>query len=285
MSHQLKPNRIPALTRIPQHIEALETAATDLIARLAPWLAPAPTAYLVYSQTSAHLAWPPSIALIAALVLETLGLAVTSTALTLYRYNVAKRKTDPPAPLALPIALILLYFIAAELLTVALDIAPKLAAGLATTLADWAPAIFPILSLAGVATLAIRTDHRRRLAAIQAAKTARSRNRSTNRSPARSTDRPPDPTSTSPTSPHTVQPNHDPATFDNLTLANRARRLNRDQALDALIVFLTDNPDASLRQAGQAVDRSKSWALNAIRDLETAGRLRRSNGNGIEVLP
>jgi len=275
------------LEQLTETLNRIESAAADVVARVAPWAAPAPTAYLVYNRTTTHLGWPGWIGIVAALVIETLGLAVTSTALTLYNYNKDKLKTDPDAPLILPVVLVILYFLAAEGLTVILDVAPKLAGGTTTALADWAPAIFPILSLAGVTTLAIRADHRRRLLTVQEAKEKRSSRRSGKRSPKRSVTG----QTTGGATGQTVQPaggvtggaTAEPSNLNALARANRVRRLNKQQALDALVIFLTDNPDASYRQAGEAVGRSKSWALGAVRELESDGRLRR-NGDGIEVL-
>lgn len=165
------------MTRI-QHITAtIELAAITTVARLAPWLAPIPTAWLVYDRTQRHLHWPWPVALTAAITLECLGLAILATTLQLYTYNRDRRKIDPAAPLLLPVALVGLYLIAAELLTVLLDVVPKLASGAPTTLADWAPAIFPLLSVAAMALLATRADHQRRLSQISADKAARSQAR------------------------------------------------------------------------------------------------------------
>lgn len=146
----------------------MKTAATnltDIIAGAAPWLAPIPTAWLVCAQTIKHLAWPVPVAICAALIVESLGLAATNTALELRDYNASKRKTDPRAPAWLAGLLVAGYILIAVVLTVALDVLPGLA--------RWAPAIFPALSLTGAVILALRADHRRRLAAIRAEKAER----------------------------------------------------------------------------------------------------------------
>jgi len=71
--------------------------------------------------------------------------------------------------------------------------------------------------------------------------------------------------------------------LNSLERANRQRRLNRKDALDALVAFFAENPTASHRVAGIAIGRSKSWVTGAIGDLEKAGRLQR-NGDGVEVV-
>jgi len=136
----------------------LDGAAVQVAAKLAPWLALLPTAWLVFDRTQRHLGWPWQIALIAAVGLEVLGVAILATALEQYSYNRAKRKSDPKAPLWIPLVLVVLYFMAAELLTVALDIA--------SWLALWAPAVFPVLSVAAMAVLGVRADHQQRVKEI-----------------------------------------------------------------------------------------------------------------------
>ena len=77
-----------------QKIEAIESIAIDLVAKVAPWCAPVPTAFLVGRATVNHLGWPVIVGVAAAVVVETLGLASTATALELYQYNQNKRKSD-----------------------------------------------------------------------------------------------------------------------------------------------------------------------------------------------
>ena len=69
----------------------LEGVAVDLVARAGPWLSPLPTAYLTARATLVHLEWPLAVAVAAGMVIEFLGLAATSTALTLRAYNGTKR--------------------------------------------------------------------------------------------------------------------------------------------------------------------------------------------------
>lgn len=139
-------------------LDKLETQAVDFVARFSPWLAPLPTAYLTATATVEHLAWPLVIGVIAGAIVEALGLASIATALTLREYNATKRKSDPLAPCLLAVSLAAVYFVAVTFLTVALDTAPNLAM--------FAPLVFPIMSIAGATVLAIRADHKRRLAVI-----------------------------------------------------------------------------------------------------------------------
>jgi hypothetical protein len=146
----------------------LESLAITGVSRLAPWLSPLPTAYLVYDRTIVYLNWPAWVSLVSAITLEFLGLAATITLLDLYNYNRTKRKSDPAAPLLLVTVITAGYFLSAEGLTVILDIATK--PQNQWIAADFAPAVFPVLSLAGVVLLAVRSDHNRRLDAITESK-------------------------------------------------------------------------------------------------------------------
>ena len=137
---------------------SIESRLVDLVAQIAPWAAPIPTAYLVGRATVLHLAWPVEVGIVAAVIIESLGLATTSTALALREYNASKRQSDPAAPFPLAAGLVGAYLVVAVLLTVALDTVPVLAV--------YAPAIFPFLSLAGMTVLALRHDQARRVAAI-----------------------------------------------------------------------------------------------------------------------
>jgi hypothetical protein len=83
-----------------------------------------------------------------------------ATALTLRSYNQERHPGDPAAPFSFSAGLVGIYLSVAVVLTVALDTVP----GLAT----FAPVLFPGLSLAGMAVLAIRADHARRLVVVGA---------------------------------------------------------------------------------------------------------------------
>ena len=158
----------------------------NLVANVAPWLAPLPTAWLVYDRTVLHLDWPAWVGIIAAATLEALGVAIMATALDLYRYQRGKRKSDPDAPLWMAAALIGLYFLAALLLVLVLDLVPAIA--------TWSQAVFPVLSLASMALLALRMDHSFRLEEIATAKAEASAKRAERRRERAASERKAEPT-------------------------------------------------------------------------------------------
>ena len=243
----------------------LETLAVDLVAKIAPWGAPLPTAYLVGRATVVHLGWPDAVGVVAAVIVESLGLATAATALELREYNESKRKSDPAAPFALAAVLVGLYLAVAVSLTVALDIWPALAV--------YSPALFPGLSLAGVLVLAIRADHRRRVGAIEAVKQERKASRQARRQSVRQG---------AGVQPSTNAPNNGNRYAD-LDRLQAGRKAKRDARLDTLLTFYRDNPGAAIVDAGRAVGVSRQTVYTYLGELESAGRVRK-DGNGWEVV-
>ncbi|MEM7033858.1 MAG: DUF2637 domain-containing protein [Chloroflexota bacterium] len=67
-----------------------------------------------------------------------------------------------------------------------------------------------------------------------------------------------------------------------LNEANAVRQSNKQQALEDLIAFYSQHPNASLSEAGESIGRSKSTVSNYLDELEAAGRLHR-NDQGVEI--
>jgi hypothetical protein len=248
-----------------EKLDQWENTALDIVAKVSPWTAPLPTAYLIGRATVVHLAWPPVIGAVAAIVIECLGLATTATALTLWDYNQSKRKSDPHAPFVLALFLAGVYFVVATGLTVVLDISPALA--------TCAPAIFPTLSLIGVTVLALRSGHRRRLAMIESVKAERKTRRQNRRKGSRQGDD---------AQPSSQASNNKKINVDLDTLRT-ARLSKRNARLDALLTFYRDNPDAGPTEAGSAIGVTRQTIYTYLSELETVGKVRRS-GQGVEVL-
>jgi outer membrane murein-binding lipoprotein Lpp len=68
-----------------------------------------------------------------------------------------------------------------------------------------------------------------------------------------------------------------------LDQANLTRREQAQLATEQLLTFYRENPDAAQSEAGEFVDRSRSWVSKTLGELEEAGAVRR-NGNGVQVL-
>ena len=241
------------MNQTPNLFKQFESSLTNIVAGVAPWIAPLPTAYLVGRATITHLAWPGWVGVISALIIESLGLASTSTALLLYEYNQEKRKSDPAAPFWLAAILVGIYFAVATGLTVLLDIWP--------TLAGYAPAIFPLLSLTGVTCLALRGDHRRRITAIQSAKMERKISRL-----ARQTGYTPD--------------NAPRGGFGHV---NQVRKLRKDERLLEMLRLYKSDPQMGATEMGQHIGVHRNTVYGYLDELEEAEKIRR-NGHGVEVL-
>ena len=240
-----------------QFLESFESTISEVGAKISPWLAPLPTAYLIGRATYRHLAWPDWVAIVAAITVEALGLATTTTALELREWNAHKRKSDSQAPARLALGLVGLYFATAIGLTVALDIFP--------VLSTYAPAIFPLLSLAGVTVLALRNDHRRRIEGIQQEKAER---RAARRQPKTGKEE----------DQESKGVKVDSLDKKQVGISARKRRL-----LDALLTLYMDDPLLGVKDAATQISVSRQTIYNYLDELETTGRIHR-NGQGIEVL-
>jgi hypothetical protein len=145
-----------------QAITDVENLLTEVAARLGPWLAPLPPAYFISRAAQAHLATPWPVALLMAATIELIGIAATHNALKLWTYNQTRRKNDPPAPFELAAVLALTYVVIGVSISSLLEIFP--------VLASLAPASFFLLAGVGYVSLALSTDHNRRLADITESK-------------------------------------------------------------------------------------------------------------------
>lgn len=231
-------------------LDRLEFIISEGGAKIAPWLAPLPTAYLIGRATVQHLAWPGWVATVAAITIEALGLATTSTALELREWNAHKRKTDPDAPVNLAYGLVGLYFVTATGLTVALDIFPSLS--------TYAPAIFPLLSLAGVTVLALRSDHRRRVAELEKEKAERKADRAARHA--------------------------NDVKIDKFDKRQAALSAKKQQQLNILLTLYQAHPELSVSDAANQMQVTRQTVYNWLEELETEGRIHR-NGQGVEVQP
>jgi hypothetical protein len=244
----------------------LEKDAIKIVAKLSPWLAPFPSAYFVARSSMAHLHLPLPVAIVVAAIIETLGLATVHTALWAHDWNAHKRKTDPTAPVGLAIAQGSVYMIATLGLVVFLEVWPALAV--------YAPALFPALAVVGALNLAMVARQEQREAAVSAEKAERKAARQARRQVTRQTAA----TTTSGESSKPAVP------INSLNAAHQARRARRDMRLDSLLTFYRSRPDAGPTEAGRAIGVSRQTVYTYLAELESAGRIARNDGKGVEVL-
>jgi hypothetical protein len=133
-----------------------EEGVIDFVAKLSPWLAPLPSAFFVYQATMDHLTTWPALAVTIAIVIETLGLTTTHTALGMHAWNQThKEQPEKQAPFVLALILALVYVVATLLLIGVLEVLPDLE--------HYAPAMFPLLAVVGAVNLALRSHHNTRI--------------------------------------------------------------------------------------------------------------------------
>lgn len=252
-----------------KHIDEAERTAVGLVTRLIPWLAPIPSAYLVGRTAIQYLEYPIGIGIIAAVIIEAMGLAATSTALDIYIYNQTRRKIDPPAPLFLAIVLVLAYLLIATCLTIIVEVIPNLAI--------YAPVIFPSLSLAGAVILALQSMLSNRQKAIAEEKAERKAERQ----------------AVKPAQHQTMNAQLDALAsnamsideqMDSLTDKLHAGKMAKlDARLNALIEVFRKEPNLEIAEAARRIQVSRQTVYSYLSILEKAGRLKRGE-NGIEVL-
>lgn len=150
-------------------MDTREKTAVRLVAKLAPWIAPAPSAFFVYEAAREHLGVSILLGIVVATVIESLGITTVHTGLWMEAWNRSKRKTDPEAPVALAYALAGVYLLATLGLILVLEVAPELS--------HYAPAMFPFLAIVGAVNLALISQQEAREATVQKEKDERRESR------------------------------------------------------------------------------------------------------------
>jgi len=194
----------------------------------------------------------------------------------LYNYNKHKLASEPDAPVILATVLVGAYFVVATGLTVMLD--------LYTSMAKYAPAIFPALSLAGVSILAMRADHRQRVTENTEKKEARASKRAHKKAHKRL------PKETAQGAQELIlgnaQTDRVAAQKDaqNATLAhiNTARRQTKAQRMSALVDAYAHNPAMGPTEVGRLLGIHRNTVYNYTTELLEDGRIKK-NGKGYKV--
>lgn len=133
-----------------------EEGIIDFVSKLSPWIAPLPSAWFVHDATVRHLAAGSGLAWIIAIVIETLGLTTTHTALGMHAWNKAHaNQPEKQAPFGLSVVLAIVYVIATLMLISVLEVKPEWQ--------HYAPAMFPLLAVVGAVNLALRSHHNNRI--------------------------------------------------------------------------------------------------------------------------
>lgn len=132
----------------------VESRIIDLLAIVAPWSAPIPSAYLIWDAARYTLAWPWPIALAAAITVEITGVVSVVLAQRMHEYNQVRSAKDTPAPFWVAGLLVAGYFTITLILTVLLEAIPGLV--------RFSPALFPMFSLMGALNIGLKNGQYRR---------------------------------------------------------------------------------------------------------------------------
>jgi uncharacterized membrane protein YciS (DUF1049 family) len=138
----------------------LEGTLIDNLAATTPWLVPIAPAYIAWDHMTHVLDFPPAISLIVAGVVEFLGLSTVITATQFWDYNDSKRKTDQNAPFIIALAAAGFYLAIIVTINVLLDGS--------NPLERLSKALLSLLSIVAAVVIAIRSQHARRVAGIEA---------------------------------------------------------------------------------------------------------------------
>lgn len=243
-----------------------EQRLIKLIARIAPWLGPVPSAWLVGRAVELHLSFPWYMALVTALVVESLGLVSMYNWQNFTDWNRRKLKTDAPAPAGLPLALGVFYLALTIGLVVILEVVPSLA--------TYAPAAMPLLAAVGTINLTLLAGQEAREAAAQREKMERKALRNAGKEERKA------------------------EKMERIASAKAAQRAEKAREADeqareaaehslgnALRTYhaLTENPSATGEQLAQSLGISRRSIVNHLSKIEQAGLIKR-NGNGLEIL-
>lgn len=146
-----------------------EDGVLRTVARLAPWLAPLPSAWFIGRSIYLHLLvnWPIplpiavnlAVATVAGLVVELLAIVSVHNSLALFRWNdqghVKREHGWEHAPFGLSVTCAGVYILAAAVLLILLEAMPEAA--------RYAPMMFPALTVVGAVNLGILDQHLSRL--------------------------------------------------------------------------------------------------------------------------
>lgn len=135
-------------------IIASEKTLVSNVAATVPWLAPVVPAYLAWDNSISILSFPPGIAIVVAIAVEGLGMSVVSTAFELWDWNDTLQDEELSAPAWVAILAVVFYLVVVITVNVSLDLGAP---------AWFAKAMLSLLSVPAVVTLALRSQHTRRL--------------------------------------------------------------------------------------------------------------------------
>ncbi|NUM44829.1 MAG: hypothetical protein HUU38_08975 [Anaerolineales bacterium] len=131
----------------------------DVLAAYSPLLATLIPAWMMFENTSTHLGFPTWVAVIAAIVVEVLGISAVHTTVSFWQFNNSlTRKGDVRSPFWIALGTSVAYIVIVLIVNTVLDAASK-----ETTVNVVAAGTLSLLSLVGALIVAVRAQHSLRL--------------------------------------------------------------------------------------------------------------------------
>lgn len=135
-------------------IEAMEKTLVNNVAATVPWAAPVPSAYMIWDHAVKILGWDVWVAWVLAVAVEGLGVSVASTAFDLWNWNDQNKDQEQKSSLRIAIGTVIFYLFIVIVVNVLLEL----------KFPSWiAKAGISMLSIPAVVTLALRSQHTRRV--------------------------------------------------------------------------------------------------------------------------
>lgn len=132
-----------------------EKYIVDFLSAFVPYAVPVIPAYLTYNHTITEMGFPVWVAVTAAFVVETLGLASVATAVRFWRHNQKYKSEQNKAPFKLAVMVYLFYIVVVILVNVILEIVAGSRNGWVIT----SIALFSLLSFPASVLVSIRYIH------------------------------------------------------------------------------------------------------------------------------
>ena len=150
--------------RANETIRDAESSVLNFLSAIAPWGAPIIPASMAYGGMTNRLNFYPVIALIGAIVIEILGLATVSTAVTFWQHNRRQKADYKRMPVIVPAGMYLCYLVIVITTNVLLELPTD------NYIPLIARALLTLLSIPAGVTVAIRTQHTELLKEIASGK-------------------------------------------------------------------------------------------------------------------
>jgi hypothetical protein len=136
-----------------------EQVLLGVVARLGPWLSPVAPAFSVYLAARDVLGWPPVIAALMAVAVESAGVSAFHLSLRLSSWNAERPEGAAVAPAWAGPVLVVVYLIVGITVAVVIGLVPRLI--------PFVPGLFFVLAGVGYGVLALMADQSRREAAVR----------------------------------------------------------------------------------------------------------------------